>query len=49
MGPWTSPAFLGRGIGGDWQLSIPDHELNAGLDLTGLIEVQVWISYQFLR
>lgn len=44
-----SLAFWGRGIGGEWQLSIPDHEFEAGLDLSGLTEVQVWIGYQFLR
>jgi hypothetical protein len=44
-----SLAFWGRGVGGDWELSIPDHEFEAGLDLTGLSELQVWIGYQFLR
>jgi hypothetical protein len=44
-----SLAIWGRGIGGDWELSIPDHEFDAGLDLTGLTEVQVWVAYQFLR
>lgn len=44
-----SLAFWGRGIGGDYELSIPDHEFEDGLDLTGLTEVQVWIGYQFLR
>jgi hypothetical protein len=44
-----SLAFWGRGIGGDWELSIPDHEFDSGLDLTGLTEVQVFIGYQFLR
>jgi hypothetical protein len=44
-----SLAFWGRGIGGDYELSIPDHEFEAGLDLTGLTEVQVFIGYQFLR
>ena len=45
----TSLAFWGRGIGGDWELAIPDHEFDAGLSLAGLTEVQVWITYQFLR
>ena len=45
----TSLSFWGRGIGGDYEFSIPDHEFDAGLDLTGLTEVQIWISYQFLR
>jgi hypothetical protein len=44
----TSLTFWGRGIGGEWELSIPDHEFQAGLDLTGLTEVQVWIGYTFL-
>jgi len=44
-----SLAFWGRGIGGDWEFAIPDHEFEAGLDLTELTEVQVWIAYQFLR
>ena len=44
-----SLAFWGRGIGGDWEFAIPDHEFDAGLDLTGLTEVQVWIAYQFRR
>ncbi len=48
--PLTEPrslAFWGRGIGGDWEVSIPDHEFDAGLDLAGLTQVQVWIGYQF--
>jgi hypothetical protein len=45
----TSLAFWGRGIGGDWELAIPDHEFDAGLNLAGLTEVQVWITYQFHR
>ena len=32
----TSLSFWGRGIGGDYEFSIPDHEFDAGLDLTGL-------------
>ena len=44
-----SLTFWGRGIGGDYELSIPDHQFDSGLDLTGLTEVQVWIGYQFLR
>jgi hypothetical protein len=44
-----SLAFWGRGLGGDWEFAIPDHEFDAGLDLTRLTEVQVWIGYQFLR
>ncbi len=50
--PLTAPrslAFWGRGIGGDWEVSIPGSRLASGLDLTGLIEIQVWIGYQFLR
>jgi hypothetical protein len=50
--PLTAPqslAFWGRGIGGDWEVSIPASRLNSGLDLTGLTEIQVWIGYQFLR
>ena len=47
-----SLAFWGRGIGGDWELSIPDHEFEAGLDLTGLIEVwgvRTWVSHAARR
>ncbi len=44
-----SIAFWGRGIGGEWEFSIPEHAFAEGLDLTGLTEVQVWIVYQFLR
>jgi hypothetical protein len=44
-----SIAFWGRGIGGEWELSIPEHAFAEGLDLTGLTEVQVWIAYQFIR
>ena len=44
-----SLAFWGRGIGGDWEVSIPGSRLNADLDLSGLTEIQVWIGYRFLR
>lgn len=44
-----SLAFWGRGIGGDWEVSLPGSPLNAGLDLSGLTKVQVWIDYRFLR
>lgn len=44
-----SLAFWGRGIGGDWQVSIPGSRLNSELDLSGLTEIQVWIGYRFLR
>ena len=43
-----SLAFWGRGIGGEWELTIARHEVESGLDLTGLTEVQVWITYQCL-
>jgi hypothetical protein len=49
--PLTDPqsiAFWGRGVGGEWEFSIPEHTFAEGLDLTGLTEVQVWIIYQFL-
>jgi hypothetical protein len=49
--PLTDPqsiAFWGRGVGGEWEFSIPEHAFAEGLDLTGLTEVQVWIVYQFL-
>lgn len=48
-GRYPHAAFGRRGIGGDWELLILDHWFDAGLDLTGLSEIQVWISYQFLR
>lgn len=44
-----SLAFWGRGIGGDWEVTIPGSRLNADLDLAGLTDVQVWIGYRFLR
>lgn len=44
-----SLAFWGRGIGGDWQVSIAPSRLNSELDLSGLTEIQVWIGYRFLR
>lgn len=50
--PLTAPqslSFWGRGIGGDWEVSIPESQFASGLDLTGLTEIQVWIGYQFLR
>jgi hypothetical protein len=50
--PLTAPqslAFWGRGIGGEWEVSILGSRINSGLDLTGLTEIQVWIGYQFLR
>ena len=42
-------AFWGRGVGGDWEVSVPGSRLNAALDLTGLTQIQVWIGYRFLR
>lgn|GEM_PF-1455710 len=50
--PLTDPqsiAFWGRGLGGEWEFSIPDRVFEEGLDLAELTEVQVWIIYQFLR
>lgn len=44
-----SLAFWGRGIGGDWTVSVPGRQLNADLDLSGLTEIQVWIGYRFVR
>jgi hypothetical protein len=44
-----SLAFWGRGIGGDWEISIPGSRLNADLNLSALTEIQVWIGYRFLR
>lgn len=44
-----SLAFWGRGIGGDWEVSIPGSPVNAELDLSGLTQIQVWIGYRFLR
>lgn len=44
-----SLAFWGRGIGGDWEVSVPGSRLNSELDLSGLTEIQVWIGYRFLR
>lgn len=51
--PLTAPrslAFWGRGIGGDWELTIPESQFASGnLDLSGVTEIQVWIGYQFIR
>ena len=44
-----SLAFWGRGIGGDWEVTLPGSRLNADLDLSGLTQIQVWIGYRFLR
>lgn len=35
----------GRGIGGDWQISVEEAELKtAGVDLSGLTEIQLWLE-----
>ncbi|MFV0434514.1 MAG: hypothetical protein ACK5LO_11090 [Leucobacter sp.] len=50
--PLTAPlslAFWGRGIGGEWDVSIVGMRDNAGVDLSGLTEIQIEIRYQFLR
>jgi hypothetical protein len=50
--PLSAPqslAYWGRGIGGDWQLTIPQDQFDSGLNLSGLTQVQVWIGYQFIR
>lgn len=50
--PLTAPrslAYWGRGVGGDWEVTIPPEQFASGLDLSGLSEVQIWIGYQFLR
>ncbi|MFI0899054.1 hypothetical protein [Streptomyces sp. NPDC020983] len=44
-----SLAFWGRGVGGGWQVTIPQHEFDTGLNLDGLAQIQVWIGYQFLH
>jgi hypothetical protein len=44
-----SLAFWGRGIGGEWDVSIPGSTRNSALDLSGLTTIQVWIGYRFLR
>ncbi len=44
-----SLAFWGRGIGGDWEVTLPGSRLNADLDLSGLTKIQVWIGYRSLR
>ncbi|MFJ4060866.1 hypothetical protein [Streptomyces albogriseolus] len=44
-----SLAFWGRGLGGSWQVTIPQQQFDGGLDLSGLTRIQVWIGYQFLR
>lgn len=50
--PLTAPLslrFWGRGIGGDWSVSLVGLHENAGIDLSGLTEIQVEIRYQFVR
>lgn len=50
--PLTAPLslrFWGRGIGGDWSVSVVGARENAGIDLSGLTEIQVEIRYQFVR
>jgi hypothetical protein len=50
--PLTAPlslAFWGRGIGGDYEVSIVGSTDNAGVDLSGLSQIQVAIGYQFLH
>lgn len=50
--PLTAPrslSYWGRGVGGYWQLAIPQDQFDSGLNLNGLSEVQVWIGYQFVR
>ncbi|MFD5815693.1 hypothetical protein [Streptomyces sp. NPDC127038] len=44
-----SLAFWGRGVGGSWQLTIPQEQFDTGLNLSGLTRIQVWIGYQFLH
>lgn len=35
----------GRGVGGDWQISVEEAELiKSGVDLSGLSEIQLWIK-----
>lgn len=50
--PLTAPLsmrFWGRGVGGDWAVSVVRAQENAGIDLSGLTEIQVEIRYQFVR
>lgn len=50
--PLTAPLslrFWGRGIGGEWGVSVVSARENAGIDLSGLTEIQVEIRYQFVR
>ncbi|MFF0001754.1 hypothetical protein [Streptomyces avermitilis] len=44
-----SLAFWGRGVGGSWQVTIPQQQFDTGLNLNGLTRIQVWIGYQFLH
>ncbi|CAN5567671.1 hypothetical protein BH10ACT5_BH10ACT5_05660 [soil metagenome] len=41
--------FWGRGIGGEWSVSVVGARENAGIDLSGMTEIQVEIRYQFVR
>lgn len=48
--PLTDPTTFrlwGRGLCGDWELSVPDDQ-RQGLDLSGLTAVQVWFGYRFI-
>ncbi|SEE10569.1 hypothetical protein [Streptomyces sp. TLI_105] len=44
-----SLAFWGRGVGGNWQVIIPQQQFDTGLNLSGLTQIQLWIGYQFLH
>lgn len=50
--PLTAPLslrFWGRGIGGDWSVSVVRAPENTGIDLSGLTEIQVEVRYSFVR
>ncbi|MGW2721634.1 hypothetical protein [Streptomyces sp. NPDC001492] len=45
----TSLAFWGRGVGGSWQVTVPQQQFDTGLKLNGLTRIQAWIGCQFLH
>lgn len=48
--PLTDPTTFrlwGRGVCGDWELSVPEDQ-RQGLDLDNLTAAQVWLAYRFL-
>jgi hypothetical protein len=46
-GELNSVSFWGRGLGGEWEISIQqDDRIADNVDLSGLTEIQIWIATQ---